>query len=66
MTTLPPNNPPAEMPLACVQCGEVTRHVCPYDLAPLAHWACEHARDHAPGRPRLFLVGRRERRGALN
>lgn len=37
---------PTELPIACPICGQVTRHHCPYALAPLSRWACEHASNH--------------------
>lgn len=50
-----------ELPIACVACGEITRHVCPYAGAPLSRWACEHAAEHALPVPRwdLFLLSAR-------
>lgn len=51
------------LPIACVDCGEVTRHVCPYDGAPLERWPCEHAAEHKRPAPRwdLFLLSARAR-----
>jgi len=42
-----------EVPMGCVICGEVTRHLCPYALAPITRWECEHASEHPlmPGKP---------------
>jgi hypothetical protein len=37
---------PADMPIACIHCGEVTKHRCPYAYAPLSRWACERAHEH--------------------
>jgi hypothetical protein len=63
MTNLDHSQP--QLPIACVHCGEVTRHVRPYDGAPLERWTCEHAHAHARHAPRweLFLLSARARRG---
>lgn len=37
---------PTELPMGCPICGQVTLHLCPYELAPLARWACVHASNH--------------------
>jgi hypothetical protein len=60
MTTI---NPHTELLIACVPCGEVTRHVCPYAGAPLKRWSCERAAAHPQPRARwdLFLLSTRAR-----
>jgi hypothetical protein len=59
---------PIELPIACVACGEVTRHVCPYAGAPLQRWTCEHEAAHAQPAQcwDLFLLSARARPSRSN
>jgi len=46
MTTCPNTDHAQGLPLGCAVCGEVTRHACPYPLAPIARWVCEYSAVH--------------------
>jgi hypothetical protein len=51
MTTTRNSHTPATL-LACIQCGEVTWHVCPCEHAPLGSWICEYVRSPEHARER--------------
>jgi hypothetical protein len=40
-------SPSTDLPLGCAICGAITRHWCPYPLAPIGRWECEYAAEHA-------------------